>query len=131
MVSSYNFYVTTVGFHRVTTRCSVIGLVPEAYLRLSRNVSKSKRDQLVERLLEDLHLEEIDPKIRQTNSNIQHPGFLDVCLIKVIVFIFIPDVFFFYIHKSKISNIQKILEKLELQFPEGNNKKRKTVPEFS
>ena len=30
----------------------------EAYLRLSRNVSKAKRDQLVERLLEDLHLEE-------------------------------------------------------------------------
>lgn len=29
-----------------------------AYLRLSRNVSKSKRDQLVERLLEDLHLED-------------------------------------------------------------------------
>eukprot|EP00434_Breviolum_minutum_P043935 symbB.v1.2.039184.t1/scaffold6391.1/size18462/1 len=29
-----------------------------AYLRLSRNVKKSTRDQLVEKLLEDLHLED-------------------------------------------------------------------------
>ncbi|CAK8993786.1 Protein white, partial [Durusdinium trenchii] len=34
-------------------------LLKFAYLRLSRKVSKSKRDDLVEKLLDDLHLQEI------------------------------------------------------------------------
>ena len=34
-----------------------LGFPHEAYLRLSRNVSKSQRNQLVEKLLVDLHLE--------------------------------------------------------------------------